>query len=191
MAVIRTMQSMEARRNRVIEMFYLVMLEVIIDLLSVATKNDQMWSANYEQHMRSQPFVRALVRAAKENTKHLEGTDGYTKMAQKLGENRWSIREYGIQEGWFETGRKDNVWNDVARRLWDNAVDCIEGLFQDTDGTLLLYPEFWGKKEVRKLAKRKRGIPETEIPENEELNEILEALPENELKINFQAGLKI
>ena len=128
MAVIRTMKDPAARKRRVVEMFYLVLIEILIDLLSVAAPSDQFWGPNYEQYLKGQPFVRTLLRAARNNTEHLEGVDGYTKMTQKLGENRWSIREYGIQEGWFETGRKDNVWNDVARRLWDNAVDCIEGI---------------------------------------------------------------
>ena len=40
------------------------------------------------------------------------------------------------------------------------------------------------------MAKRKRGIPEEEISGDGELAEILEALPENEMKVNFQAGFK-
>ena len=36
------------------------------------------------------------------------------------------------------------------------------------------------------MARRKRGMAEEDSPKDAEMMEILEALPENELKINFQ-----
>lgn len=85
MTIIRTMKDPSARKRRVIEMFYLVLIEVLIDLLSVAAPSDQIWGKNYEQHLKGQPFVRTLLRAARDTTEHLEGVDGYTKMTQKWG----------------------------------------------------------------------------------------------------------
>ena len=129
MTVIRSMEDSEARRNRVMELYQLCLVEMLIDLISVAARSDQIWGKEYDFHFRNQGFVRAIIKAANDSSKELAGTDGYEKLTAKLGENRWSLKEYGVQEGWFQPkGKRENPWNDVARQLWQSAIDCVEGI---------------------------------------------------------------
>ena len=183
MTLIRTMTDGVARKRRVLELYYIVLIEHLLDLISWAAKSPKIWTKDYEVEFANTPFHYSLANMAQEESAHLRGEEAYFTMIRNLGENRAELKQYGIQDGWFrKPGDKCNVWQVQAKKLWENAVNCVESLFRDTTGTLLLYPELWVKQEVKNLLNSKRGARVQEDARETELDELLNVMPANETK---------
>ena len=192
MALIRSMTDGVARKRRVLELFYIVQIEHILDLIAATAKSPRIWTKDYEQEFCKTPFHYSLANLAQSEAVHLRGDEGYHTMIRNLGENRADLKQYGIQDGWFrQKGTRNNIWQTQAKKLWENAVDCVESLFRDTTGTLLKYPELWAKKEVKNLLNSKRGARVEEDHREAELDELLNVMPANETKWDLKERVNI